>query len=197
MIASVHVVFPALAVLVFLAFLVLLAVLGKMAASATRGPADGGRGCLGGCGLFVVILAFCALGVAGFVAFVLALTGVAAVEHNPIKSVEVIWPDAVPGGHGEPGSRRRDAVPVLLRVTTEGEREDAIRRIRAILERRLDVDDRVLDDLRTTTTAEGTVIELRFPVDRRDLEEVRRELQAWGVEVGEGVRVVLEVERGV
>ena len=193
MIASVSVIVTPLAILLFLAFLALLALLAVVASRATRGPEDGRRGCLGGCGLFLVILLLCGLAIAGFVAFVVTLTGVTAIEHNPIRDISVHVPELPNTEHGE-YKRGRD-VPILIRVETDGDHENVIPGIRRFLERRFDIDDDAFEHVRTIRTETGTRIEISIPVDARDLENLERELEAWGLELERGLRIELETER--
>jgi hypothetical protein len=196
-IASLRIVIPSVAVLLFLAFLVLLVVIARIAGSATRGPKGGERGCLGGCGLFAVILLCCGLAIAGFVAFVATLAGVTAVQHNPIKSIDILLPDASSPARGDFPALRDDEVPVVVHVAADGDLTDAARRVRALLERRFDVDRRAFRNVRTVTGPDGSSLELWFPMRRRDLNDLRRELEAWGVELGGGVRITLDEERGI
>jgi hypothetical protein len=188
MIASVTVVVPALAILVFLAFRALLGILGMLVAGATRGPAEGRRGCLGGCALFAVIVLFCVLGVAAFVAFAATLAGVTAIEHNPIRSIEAIHlPNAE---HGElPRRGARDLF--CLRMDVQGRVDTAVAWVR----RALDLDEHDEIDLRVVERREdGAVVELRVPVDARDVRELERELERLGHVLPDGVRIELEAQ---
>jgi hypothetical protein len=176
-----HGVIPLIACVLFLAFLVLLGTLGKLAAQATRGPAEGKRGCLGGCGLFAVLVFLCALGIAGFLGFLLAALGATAAEHNPIRSVQVLH---VPGGaHGAPGFHRPDAL--IVRFEVEGEVEPLLE----LLRRRFDLED---IELSVTPGEDGrSAVEVVLPVEARDVEELRSELEEAGWKLPSGVRVEL------
>jgi len=182
-----HVVFPAVAFFFFLAFLVLLALLGKLAARATQGPPDGRRGCLGGCGLFAVLVLLCALGIAGFVAFALVTAAVTAVEHNPVQSVELIHAEDADAALGSerPSSGRGDQL--VMRFEVEGDVEPLV----AFVKRRFDLADE--DVSLRVSRGEGTaaLIELWLPLDSHDVEELRRELESSGWELPGGVRVKL------
>jgi hypothetical protein len=186
MIASIQVIVPPLAVVLFLAFLVLLAIIARIAGSATRGPKGGERGCLGGCGLFAVILLCCGLAIAGFVAFVATLAGVTAIEHNPIRRIEGF---RVPDG--ERLDTRRGERLYCIRFDVSEPADDAI----AAIKRLLRLDER--HDLRIDVERlhEGSRVELTFPVSARDLEELDRNLERLGVDPPDGVRIELK-DRG-
>lgn len=178
-----HGVIPLVACILFLAFLILLGTLGKVAAQATRGPADGKRGCLGGCGLFAVLAFLCALGIAGFLGFLLAALGATAVEHNPIRSVQLLH---VPGEGRLHDFLGRDAL--VVRFEVEGEAEPLLE----LLRRRFDLEGEELE-LSVTHGEDGTsTVEVVLPVDARDVEDLRRELEASGWKLPSGVRVELK-----
>jgi hypothetical protein len=178
MIALLRVLVPSLAVVLFLAFLGLLVVIARIAGSATRGPKEGERGCLGGCGLFAVILLCCALAVAGFAAFVATLAGIAAVEHNPIRRIE----DPV---------YERDEDLYCVRFETSEPADETI----AYLKRLLRLDDHHDLQISVEPLGEGSRIELRFPVSSRDLEQLDRDLERLGIDLPDGVRIELK-DRG-
>jgi hypothetical protein len=179
-----HGVIPLAACVLFLAFLVLLGSLGRLAAQATRGPADGKRGCLGGCGLFAVLAFLCALGIAGFLGFLLAALGATAVEHNPIRSVQLLH---VPGaGGGLHALRGRDAL--VVRFEALGEAPPLLE----LLRRRFDLEGEELE-LSVTRGEDGTsTVEVVLPVGARDVEDLRRDLEESGWKLPSGVRVELK-----
>jgi len=185
-VASIHVVVPSLAVLLFLAFLVMLVVVAKIASSATRGPKEGSRGCLGGCGLVAVLGLLALLSIAGFVAFVATLAGVSALEHNPIKSIDGIYlPSTDPGLEG----RREGRFHLIFEV--EGDVDRAIR----MLERRVRrFDRRRYDGVEWSIQRRenGARIDVSFPLDERELEDLERELEWLEIDRPDGFRIELE-----
>jgi hypothetical protein len=175
-----------MALLLFLGFLALLALLGRFAAQATRGPADGRRGCLGSSCLVLVVLFLCGLGVAGLALLATTVMAVGAVRHNPIRSVEFVQSsprhaEEAPG----PTFGRPPEDFMALRFEVEGD----VRGLFALLERRFGLDRRDLRLVAEERSGSTTLVELWIPIDARDLDELRRDLAQEGIELPDGLRV--------
>ena len=112
-ISGIEIAFPFLALIVFGGFVLILIAIARAAGRVTKGPEDGKRGCLGGCGLAAVLAFLCLLAVAGLGALVFFAVAVAAVDHNPIRSIAIersgIHPVSVGG----------DTSPLRLRFVAE------------------------------------------------------------------------------
>ena len=174
--------FLLVALVVFGIFVLLLVALAIAAASATKGHEDGKRGCFGGCGLAAVLLFLCLLGIAGFVALFAVSTGVAAVDHNPVRSVSGVW------------DKEREVVVLTFEV------EGSAKFVLDVIEHRLDLTD---EDVRLRRRTEGppdnpiNLIDIEIPVDPHDIEELKEELRDFpglserlGRPLPDGVRVI-------
>ena len=188
--------FPLLVLLVLGGLLFLLVGLGKAAARAVAGPADGssgrgGRGCAGGCGLALVLMFLGALGVVGCAGLLALAAGVAAVEHNPIRKVEVLRESG-------PGEEAREEERVHLRFEVDhdaGWLLDLVADVSGV--------DRADLDLRRRTLLgsggeEVIEVDILLPLDGADLrqveEELRRELPRLSERLEPGLPEVVRVE---
>ena len=187
-ITGIEIAFPFLALIVFGAFVVLLIVVAKAAGRATRGPEDGRRGCLGGCGLAAVLAFLCLLAVVGLGAIVCFAAAVAAVDHNPIRSIE--WSHDSSGVR--PISVGGDTSPVRLRFVAErgfvGDLADWLTQVvdgDVRLSKRDDVDDE---------GNEVTICDFYLPFSRHELMELERDIRRELPGFREGLPEVVRIE---
>ena len=188
--------FLVIALLLFGGFVVLLAVIATAVGRATRtgGEGDGKRGCLGGCGLALVLLFLGLLGLVGLGAFVVTALSVAAVEHNPVKSIEVDVGPADLRAPRAPRDRRGAEVPVTLRFEVVGPvGEEIARRIAQEIadEGGRDVTVEFIPPVPGANGEGVSVVEVVVRVDRRDIDEIQeigRNVAGRGVE---GLRIEL------
>lgn len=193
--------FLVIALLLFGGFVVLLAVIATAVGRATRSGGDGNgkRGCLGGCGLVLVLLFLALLGFLGLGAFVATASMVAAVEHNPVRSIEV---DVGPEDLRYPRDlreQRRGEVPVRLRFEVVGQAgEEIARRIaqQVANEAGRDVSVTFHPPAPRVNGSEDServsIVEVVVLVDRRDVEEfeeIGRNVAGRGIE---GLRIELQ-----
>ena len=171
--------FPILALLLFGAFLFLLAILARTAIKATA-PAEGSsRGCVGGCGLAVVLVFLCGIGLAAFAALIAITTGVAAVEHNPIKRIVVQRvPDRPLPGVPQPRSlnpRSRDLVCLTFELDGDASwLADAVHDLLGVDEEEIEIIRRTAIDSRGRET---TTVDVFFPYDSSELSDLEHELR--------------------
>ncbi len=187
-ITGIEIAFPFLALIVFGAFILLLIAIAKAAGHATRGPEDGQRGCLGSCGLVAVLSFLCILAVAGLGAIVFFAAAVAAVDHNPIHSIEVRHD----GSTVERVSVGGDRSPVRLRfVVDRGFVADLAPWVKEQIGGDVEL------DLRNDVDENGneiTICDFYLPFSERDLAELDREIKRELPGFREGLPEVVRIE---
>ncbi|MEM7306456.1 MAG: hypothetical protein AAF682_07295 [Planctomycetota bacterium] len=185
--------FPALVLLLFGAFLFLLLGLARAAGRATQVPEGGQRGCLGGCGLVAVLVFLCATAIAAFVALIALALGVAAVEHNPVESVEIRRFGESPTSWSEVSSDL-----VCLTFEFDGDAGWLVDLVGDLFE----VEEADLHFIRRTEPGlfgeERTMVDVYLPLDIDELDslegEIRRELPRLSARVSPGYPEAVRVE---
>jgi hypothetical protein len=150
-----------------------LAIAVWMVVRSTR--AGKGSGCTG-CLIALALVVAAGLGAVGCTALTAIGLSNEAVRHGPVRSIEFDWdPPHAPGAPGMPGRADRDRFPVHMRI--ELDRPIDVARLSRWI--RDEVEGDVALRYEVETGADGrprAVLDLGLPIDRRDVEELRREL---------------------